>query len=130
MKKLLLLVIVNSFIFAGWFGGGDSGGSGNSNDYTFDAKDIGRSDKNISTKKIGYDINVTVTCDKEFSGDVYTVIQENDKNISDVNKTTWDTETEKNVTLINITKTSKDAYIHIEWTSSDSGSSSGGGSLW
>ena len=88
-------------------------------EYNFTIKDKGRADNNISTKKIGDSIDLTIDSSDEFTGKVYSVIQENDKNISDINTTTWDSETEKNITIKNIKQISKNAYVYVKWETDD-----------
>jgi len=83
--------------------------------HKFDAKDKGRDDNNISTKKIGDEVNLTIYTNRDFNGSVWSVIQEGDRNISDINKTSWSNETEKNITIVNIVKFSRKAHIYIKW---------------
>ena len=91
--------------------------------HKFDAVDVDK-EENITTKILG-DFDVTIKTDQNFSGTVYAVVQENDINISDVNVTSWNEEREKNITLKNITKVSKKAYIYIKWDDNTSNDDDG-----
>ena len=118
MKKIIYILCLNILLYASGFGNGFGNGFGGGKSYNFDAVDKNK-EENITTKKIGYDIYLTVKekDDKSFTGTVYTVARdENDNNLSDVNETEWDNETSKDVTLTGVDKNiSKKAHIYIEW---------------
>ena len=91
--------------------------------HKFDAVDVDK-EENITTKILG-DFNLTIKSENAFSGKVYAVVRENDVNISDINVTSWNEEREKNITLKNITKVSKKAYIYIKWDDTTSNNDDG-----
>jgi hypothetical protein len=84
--------------------------------HNFEAKDKGRDDNNISTLKYGNELNLTIFVKEgNFSGKVWAVIQDSDNNISEINESEWNEESEKNITIKGVSAISKDAYIYIKY---------------
>jgi len=94
--------------------GGFNATSSASMSYTFKAKDV-NSDENVTTKIVNNKINLTITSDKIFNGDMDLVLKHNDNNISEVESLSWNNETEKNVTFTDVNATSDKTIVYIKW---------------
>jgi len=142
MKKTIYLLIFITIIYGSFLNSDNSSGNSFGNiwknewgggwwpphrqKYTFDARDDFRSedDRNISTKIVNKDFNVTLMAinkntgdEEDFTGTVCAkIIADNYK--SDWNKTTWNNEKEKNATLIS-TNGIKKGYINIIFYQND-----------
>ena len=92
-----------------------------------DAVDKG-ADENITTKKVGVDFDLTLKANQKFSGKMYAVVRDNnDKNLSNVDISEWNDETEKNVTITNLKDISREAHIYIKWDDNSSKDDDGEG---
>jgi len=83
----------------------------------FYAKDANRSDKNITTKIVNDEFNISIDTNKSFIGTVCSaVVDKNEKNISTWKKVEFNNTKEENVSF-NVAKADKNATIKIEWSS-------------
>jgi len=87
----------------------------NPNSYHFDAKEIFRPDKNITTKVVNRTFSLQILSDKPFSGTVCSaVVNSGEDNVSNWQKSSFANETFKNVSF-KVGRAVKDAKIKIAW---------------